>query len=178
VIFMSGYRRCGARRLAAGLLLAALIAIGSSPVFSQTKPATPKTPSAPRATPNAQARIPAAQRPPALPTPALQRLANMTPEQREKALSKLTPERREKIETQLGKLDKLPADQRSQLLQRYDQFQGLPRDRQAAVRGELQALRKLPTPQLRERLNSPEFQQSYSPEEQRILKESLIRKVD
>jgi len=42
----------------------------------------------------------------------------------------------------------------------------------------LQALRKLPTPQLRERLNSPEFQQSYSPEEQRILKESLIRKVD
>ncbi len=175
-----GYPRSGARRPAAGLWVSALIGIFTSPVFSQTKPATPKAPSAPRAAPapKGQARIAAAQRPPALPTPALQRLANMTPEQREKALSKLTPDRREKIESQLGKFDKLPADQRSQLLQRYDQFQGLPRDRQAAVRGELQSLRKLPTPQLRERLNSPEFQQSYSPEEQRILKESLIRKVD
>ena len=75
-------------------------------------------------------------------------------------------------------MDQLPPEQRAQLLQRYDQFQSLPKDRQAAVRDELQTLRKLPTPKLKERINSPEFQQSYSPDEQRILKDSLLRKVE
>lgn len=119
----------------------------------------------------------AAPRPPALAGPALQRLANMSPEQRQKALSRLPPERRGRIEEQLNRLGNLPPDQRAKLLQRYDEFQGLPRDRQAAVRSELQALRKLPTPQLRQRLNSPEFQQNFSPEEQRLLRESLVRQV-
>jgi hypothetical protein len=114
-------------------------------------------------------------RPPALPTPALQRLSQMTPQQRQKALSRLPPERRERIEQQLNRLDQLPPDQKAKLLQRYDEFQGLPRDRQAAVRAELQALRKMPIPQRRQRLNSPEFQQSFSPEEQRLLRESLGR---
>lgn len=118
-----------------------------------------------------------APRPPALPTPALQRLANMTPAQRQKALERLPPERRARIEQQLSKLDQLSPEQRARLLQRYDEFQGLPRDRQAAVRSELQTLRRLPTPQLRQRLNSPEFQQKFSPEEQRLLRESLVRQV-
>ena len=116
-------------------------------------------------------------RPPALAGPALQRLANMRPEQREKALSRLDPERRARVEEQLNRLNNLPPEQRAKLLQRYDEFQGLPRDRQATVRSELQALRKLPTPKLRQRLNSPEFQQSFSPEEQRLLRESLVRQV-
>lgn len=116
-------------------------------------------------------------RPPALAGPVLQRLANMTPEQRERALSKLPPERRAYVEGQLNRLGNLSPEQRAKLLQRYDEFQGLPRDRQSAVRSELQSLRKLPTPQLRERLNSPEFQQNFSPEEQRLLRESLVRQV-
>ena len=58
-------------------------------------------------------------------------------------------------------------------MQRYDAFQGLPRDRQAVVRSELQSLRKMPFPERRARLNSPEFQEKFSPEEQRLLRESF-----
>jgi hypothetical protein len=112
-------------------------------------------------------------RPPALPTPVLQRLAQMTPEQRQKALARLSPERRERVEQQLDKLDQLPPEQKARVLERYDAFQGLPRDRQGAVRAELQALRKMPVRQRRLRLNSPEFEQAFSPEEQRLLRESF-----
>jgi hypothetical protein len=151
-----------------------LIACGeASPAFAQAKPAAQPKPAG-QAKPGGQAKAP---RPPALAGPALQRFANMTPEQREKALARLPPERRERIEEQLNRLGNLSPEQRAKLLQRYDEFQGLPRDRQAAVRSELQALRKLPTPQLRQRLNSPEFQQNFSPEEQRLLRESLVRQV-
>ena len=49
----------------------------------------------------------------------------------------------------------------------------MPQDRQDAVRLELQSLRALP-PRLRQRrLVSPGFQREYSPEEQRLLRESL-----
>lgn len=123
------------------------------------------------------AQVKGVPRPPALAGPALRRLANMTPQQRQRVLSRLPPERRARIEQQLNRLEQLPPDQKARLLQRYDEFQGLPRDRQAAVRTELQALRKLPTPQLRQRLNSPQFQQNFSPEEQRLLRESLVRQV-
>lgn len=117
------------------------------------------------------------RRPPALPGPALRRLSEMTPEQRQKALSRLAPERRARIEEQLNRLDQLPPEQRARLIERYEVFQGLPPDRRVAVRAELQALRKLPTPELHQRLNSPEFQQNFSPEEQRLLRESLVRQV-
>jgi Protein of unknown function (DUF3106) len=112
-------------------------------------------------------------RPPALPTRVLERLAQMTPEQRQKALARLPPERRERVEQQLNRLDQLPPDQKAQVLERYDAFQGLPRDRQAAVRAELQALRKMAFARRRARLNSPEFEQTFSPEEQRLLRESF-----
>src|ERR1700750_3254056 len=75
-------------------------------------------------------------RPPALPTPVLQRLAQMTPEQRQKALARLPPDRRERVEQQLARLDELPPEQKASVIQRYDIFQGLPRDRQASVRAE------------------------------------------
>lgn len=157
---MSGVRSSGDFKVSGGLrinvaLIVLAVCAWALPAFGQAK-ALPR-------------------RPPALPGPALQKLSQMTPEQRQRVLSRLPPERRARIEEQLNRLEKLPPDQRARLLQRYDEFQGLPRDRQAAVRSELQALRKLPTPQLRERLNSPEFQQQFSPEEQRLLRESLIR---
>jgi len=159
---MSGVRINGGFRISVGFrinvaVIALAVCVAVLPAFGQAK-ALPR-------------------RPPALPGPALQRLSQMTPEQRQKALARLPPERRARIEEQLNRLEKLPPDQRARLLQRYDEFQGLPRDRQAAVRSELQALRKLPTPRLRERLNSPEFQQNFSPEEQRLLRESLVRQV-
>jgi hypothetical protein len=140
---------------AALYLTGAVLFLTGTPAFAQSKKA---------------AVLP---RPPALPTPVLQRLAQMTPEQRQKALARLPPERRERVEQQLSKLDQLPPEQKARVLERYDAFQGLPRDRQGAVRAELQALRKMPVPQRRLRLNSPEFEQSFSPEEQRLLRESF-----
>ena len=161
-------RHSRAARIAAGLWL--MLCVGSA------LSAQPKAP-AQKAVKPKNAGQPKVPRPPALAGPVLQRLANMTPEQREKALARLPPERRAYVEEQLNRLGQLSPEQRARLLQRYDEFQGLPRDRQAAVRSELQALRKLPTPQLRERLNSPDFQQNFSPEEQRLLRESLMRQV-
>jgi hypothetical protein len=97
----------------------------------------------------------------------------MTPEEREKALAQLPPERRAQIEQRLNRLAQLPPEQRAELQQRYQEFQSLPKDRQEAVRLELQSLRALP-PRLRQRrLNSPGFQREYSPEEQRLLRQSM-----
>lgn len=111
--------------------------------------------------------------PKGIPGPAVQRLLNMTPEEREKALARLPPERRAQVEQRLNRLAQLPPEQRAELQQRYQAFQSLPRDRQDAVRLELQSLRALP-PRLRQRrLSSPGFQREYSPEEQRLLRESL-----
>ena len=152
---MSGFRAFRAP-LHAWTLGAALLLVGAGgPALAQAKKA---------------AVLP---RPPALPTPVLRRLSQMTPEQRQKALARLPPERRERVEQQLSRLDALPPDQRASVIQRYDEFQALPRDRQATVRAELQALRRMPLLQRRARLNSPEFQQTFSPEEQRLLRESF-----
>jgi len=120
-----------------------------------------------------QARAQVRKAPKGIPGPAVQRLMNMTPEQREKALARLPPERRAQIEQRLNRLAQLPPEQRAELQQRYQAFQSLPRDRQDAVRLELQSLRALP-PRLRQRrLSSPGFHREYSPEEQRLLRESL-----
>jgi hypothetical protein len=120
-----------------------------------------------------QARAQVRKAPKGIPGPAVQRLLNMTPEQREKALARLPPERRAQIEQRLNRLAQLPPEQRAELQQRYQAFQSLPRDRQDAVRLELQSLRALP-PRLRQRrLSSPGFQREYSPDEQRLLRESL-----
>jgi len=111
--------------------------------------------------------------PKGIPGPVVQRLLSMTPEEREKALARLPPERRAQVEQRLNRLAQLPPEQRAELQQRYQAFQSLPRDRQDAVRLELQSLRALP-PRLRQRrLASPGFQREYSPEEQRLLRESL-----
>ncbi len=117
---------------------------------------------------SAQAR----RAPKGIPGPA-QRFLNMTPAERERALARLPPERRAQIEQRLNRLAQLPPEQRAELQQRYQAFQSLPRDRQDAVRLELQSLRALP-PRLRQRrLSSPGFQREYSPEEQRLLRESM-----
>lgn len=108
---MSGFRSLPGLLSAWALVAALLLAGAALPAFAQSKKA---------------AVLP---RPPALPTPVLQRLAQMTPEQRQKALARLAPERRARLEQQLNKLDQLPPDQKASVLERYDAFQGLPRDR-------------------------------------------------
>ena len=126
--------------------------------------------------PSAHAQ-PKGPRPAPLPPRALERFQKMTPEQRQRALERLPPDRRARIEEQLRRLQNLPPDQRQQLQERYQRFQSLPRDRQIAVRTELQSLRQMPPAERRARVNSPEFQETYSPQEQRLLRESLGMRV-
>jgi hypothetical protein len=110
---------------------------------------------------------------PAKPIPAEQlgRLLNMTPEQREKNLSKLPPPQRQRLENQLNNLDKMSPEQRAQRLDQISRLEKMPPARQQAVTKEMQSIQALPVPERRARLHSPEFNQTYSPEEQQLIRE-------
>jgi hypothetical protein len=103
----------------------------------------------------------------------LERWERMTPEQREKALAKLPPERRARVEERLKRLESLPPEDRENLRQRFNEFQSLPQDRRDALRLEIQALRNMRPVMRRRRVESPEFQRLYSPDEQRILRQAM-----
>ena len=109
-----------------------------------------------------------------LPAPQLQRLMNMTPEQRERALSRLGPEQRQQVEQRLNQFQKqferLPPEQQEALQQRYQTFSKLPQERRTAIREELQELRTLPPAQRAERLNSEDEKQKFSGDELGILR--------
>jgi len=109
-----------------------------------------------------------------LPAPQLQRLMQMTPEQRERALSRLSPEQRQLVEQRLNQFQKqferLPPEQQAALQQRYEAFSRLPQQRRTAIRQELLDLRSMTPAQRTERLNSDEVKQSFSPEELGILR--------
>jgi hypothetical protein len=103
-----------------------------------------------------------------LPAPAVERFLQMSPEDREKALSQLTPERREQMEQRLQRLEQLPADQRQGLQDVYPAFMELRPARQQAVRQEIRLLRQLRPVERRNRLNNDAG--DYSPEEMDILR--------
>lgn len=109
-----------------------------------------------------------------LPAPQLQRLMQMTPEQRERALSRLSPEQRQLVETRLNQFQKqferLPPEQQQALQQRYEAFSKLPQARRTAIRGELLQLRAMTPAQRAERLNSDEAKQNFSSDELSILR--------
>jgi uncharacterized protein DUF3106 len=113
------------------------------------------------------------RQPPAAIFRQLERLSQMSPEDRETQLSRLPPQRRQLIERRLNRYMQLSPEQRQRLRERYEAFEKLPVDRQDALRDELQYLRSLRPVLRRQRLNSPELQQSFSPDEQRLLRESL-----
>jgi hypothetical protein len=118
--------------------------------------------------PATQAR---AKTPAQIPDAQVNRLMNMTPEEREKALANLPQQRRQALEQRLARLDQLPPEQRAELDRRFQEFQKLSRVRQQAVRDELQTLRGMRQPERRARINSPEFREQYSPEEIRLMKD-------
>jgi hypothetical protein len=131
-----------------------------------------KPPVAPKPSPskiiNQAAKQPAKQ----VPVEQLQRLLNMSPENREKNLSKLAPAQRTRIQNQLDNLDKMPPGQRAVTLDMLRRLENLPPARQQAVNQEMQRIQKLPTVEERSAvIHSPEFQQSFSPEEQELLRE-------
>jgi hypothetical protein len=111
--------------------------------------------------------------PKALPSPQLQRFQQMSPQERERALSKLPPERRARIEQQLERYEKLTPAQKEFVNQRLAMLQSLPPRRQAAVRQELQRLRGLPPGQRRAALNSEDERDRFSPDEMKLIRGSF-----
>jgi hypothetical protein len=116
-----------------------------------------------------------------------QRLMQMTPEERERALEKLPPAQQDRIRQQLERFDKRPELQRQRVIQQYREFSTLPPDTQRLVtrqiqflnhlpddrgpivRAELQRLRRMPEPDRQARLDSDDFKNKFTPDEQKAL---------
>jgi uncharacterized protein DUF3106 len=104
-----------------------------------------------------------------LPAPAVERLLQMSPEDRERALSQLTPERRQQVEQNLNRLQQLSPDQRERLQGVYPAFLNLRPARRQAVRQEIQELRQMRPALRKDRLNGDA--RDFSPEEMDILRQ-------
>jgi len=111
------------------------------------------------------------QLPMQIPNPQVARLQRMSPAEREKALAGIAPARRQQIETNLQKLDQMPAEQRDRLFGRLQMLQSFQPDRQQAIRQEIMNLRGLRKPDRRARLSSDELRQNFTPEEIQLLRE-------
>src|SRR5579872_6034204 len=116
-----------------------------------------------------------------------QRLLQMSPEERERALSRFPPERQAQIRQRLQRLDNLPKQQQDRVIERYQMFSNLPPETQNLVRRQIRAfnalpddrrqmvgqafqrLRRLPESERQEVLSRPAFQRRFTPEEQQIL---------
>lgn len=122
------------------------------------------------------------------PGPA-QRLLQMTPEERERALEKLPAPQQAKLRETLEKLDKLPQAQKDQIAmqtrimdnlpaakrrlvtQQVMAFNNLPPDRHVAMRRTLMQLMRMPEDERNAQLESEPFKKQFSPEEQGILRD-------
>ena len=117
----------------------------------------------------------------------VQRLSQMTPEQRERVLEQLPPERQAQMRKQLEKFDSLPPAAKERLSRLAAPLMALPPERQRLVNQGIISINRLPddrkppvrkellsllnmTPEDRAaRLNSGDFKKAYSPDEQKIL---------
>ncbi|HWP83590.1 MAG TPA: DUF3106 domain-containing protein [Terriglobia bacterium] len=131
---------------------------------------------------------------PGLPPALLERLRNLTPEQRERILEnnrrfqQLPPERQELLRERLRQLRDLPPEQRELVEQRFaifsnltpeqqekarviyrDRWSKLPPERRRALMQEFRYLRRLDPGQRKNRLESREFQEQFSSEERDVL---------
>jgi hypothetical protein len=118
----------------------------------------------------------------------LDRLEQMSPEERQRVLDRLPPERRSRLEERLAAYDRLPPDERERLRRQYERFNSLspeqqraarflfrrfatlPPERQQALRQEARRLSQMTFAQRQRRLASPEFQDRYPVEERQILR--------
>jgi hypothetical protein len=122
----------------------------------------------------------------------LAKLLQLSPEQRNKALSSLPPARRTQIEKRLNDYQQMPEPQRARALDRLRRMQSLPPQKQQHVRASVQKLTALPEPrhklvqrqinQLRplsdaDRLammNTEEFRSKYTPAEQQMIEDICL----
>ena len=129
------------------------------------------------------------------PPPALlQRLKNLTPEQRERVLEnnrrfqQLPPERQDQLRNRLRQLQELTPEQREMIEQRFaifnnltakqqekareiyeDRWRELPLDRRRALLQEFRHLRRMEPGKRRQRLESQELQDQFNQQERDVL---------
>jgi hypothetical protein len=117
----------------------------------------------------------------------VQRLSQMTPEQRDRVLEQLPPDRQAQVRQQLEKFDSRPQAAKDLVARQYQSLSALPQekqrllnqainaagrlpvDRRPLVRRELLSLRDLTPEDRAARLESADFKNTYTPEEQKIL---------
>ena len=119
----------------------------------------------------------------------LDRLLKMSPEQRQKALDRLNlpPQRRQNIERRLNEIQKLPPDMQNRARTRLEMLNSLPQPRQNQVRRSInqyaaaqperkaqmnQALQRIAPMSDEDRrayMNTEEFRNRFSPNEQQII---------
>lgn len=120
---------------------------------------------------------------------AVDRLEQMTPQQRQRFLETLPPDRKKQFEDRLDRYEQMTPEQRQQVREQYELFQGLPEDRQEALRGTFRQFNELPEARRKvlrreyqqlsrmteaerdERLESKEFLKRYNSSEQQLLKD-------
>lgn len=158
-------------RMRWGMAAAALLFVWgyAPPVYAQKNSKPPKPPPAPRVNINKGA----GKNPKNDPVKELERFQKMSPEEREKELAKLPPQRRERVERQMERLDNMSPEQRARMLNRLQTMQHLSPERKQAVTDEIQYLRGLPPNFRRARLYGSEFEKQYSPEEQKVIRETF-----
>src|SRR5947209_8135711 len=64
----------------------------------------------------------------------VERLSEMTPEEREKELERLPPARRQKLKRQLERYQNMPEQERARIQRQFDAFRQLPPEQQQTVR--------------------------------------------
>ncbi|HWF11553.1 MAG TPA: DUF3106 domain-containing protein [Bryobacteraceae bacterium] len=114
-------------------------------------------------------------------------LQNMTPEEREQALSRLPPARRSQIEkriqnfealppaaqerrlNRLERLNSLPPRRQNQVRRSMRDLNALPGDRRKAVNQELQRMSSLPDADRQAHMNTDDFRSRFSPSEQEMI---------
>lgn len=117
----------------------------------------------------------------------LERLRQMSPDEREKALENLPPARRQNITNRLNQIEKwptaaqarerarlerlngLPQQRQNQVRRSARQFLDLPEDRRRQMTEELRRMAPLPDDERRAYMNTEEFRNRYSPNEQQIM---------
>lgn len=118
---------------------------------------------------------------------ALERLENMSPEQRERALGNLPPGRREELEqrlrvldamspaermrlrTQLERFNNLPPQKQNQIRRSMQQFQQLPEGRKALVKRELDRMISMSRKDRQSVMNGQDFRARFTPREQQMM---------
>jgi hypothetical protein len=173
------------RHIRAIVIPLAVVLLAVSLSGAEKPPKAPKAPPAPKAHPNTGpgGGPPAPKR--AI-DEQIQKLAQMSPAQREKALANLPPARRERVEAGIARWNKispqlkaeqekfrsLPPETQKRIRQLSQRIRSLPPERKAAVTQELNRLRNMPEAQRQKRLNSPAVKNNFSPDEQEILRET------